>query len=42
MSLSAGDPAPDFSLTDVEGKTVSLSAYQGKQSVALVFNRGFT
>ena len=41
MSLAAGEPAPDFSLADVDGKLVSLSAYRGKQHVVLVFNRGF-
>jgi peroxiredoxin len=41
MSLSTGNPAPDFSLVDVDGKPVSLSAFRGKQHVVLVFNRGF-
>jgi peroxiredoxin len=34
-------PAPDFTATDSEGKTVRLSDYQGKSNVVLVFNRGF-
>ena len=34
--LPAGTPAPDFSLTDDTGRTVTLSALRGK-SVVLVF-----
>jgi peroxiredoxin len=34
----AGDPAPDFTLTDVSGeRSVTLSDFQGKKPVALVF-----
>jgi peroxiredoxin len=33
--------APDFSLADYHGKTVSLSDYRGKKNVLLVFNRTF-
>jgi hypothetical protein len=34
----AGDVAPDFSLSDVTGKTtVCLSDFRGKKPVALVF-----
>lgn len=33
--------APDFSLTDFKGQTVQLSAFEGRQNVLLVFNRGF-
>jgi peroxiredoxin len=33
--------AQDFTLTDTEGKSVSLSDYRGVKHVVLVFNRGF-
>ena len=33
--------AVDFTATDTEGKTITLSAYKGQKNVALVFNRGF-
>ncbi len=33
-----GKNAPDFALTDINGKTVRLSDYRGK-NVVLVFNR---
>lgn len=35
-------PAPDFTLTDFEGRKVRLSEFQGKKFVVLVLNRGFT
>ena len=33
--------APDFTLNDFNGKSVSLSSYINKKNVMLVFNRGF-
>lgn len=36
-----GVPAPDFTLSDTEGRSISLSGYQGDKHVVLVFNRGF-
>ncbi len=33
--------APDFAMTDTEGRTIRLSDYRGKKHVVLVFNRGF-
>jgi peroxiredoxin len=34
--------APDFTMTDADGKTVRLSDYRGKKNIVLVFNRGFS
>jgi peroxiredoxin len=33
--------APDFSLTDFQGRSVRLSDFRGSSNVLLVFNRGF-
>ncbi len=35
--LKEGKPAPDFSLKDLNGKTVRLSAFKGKSPVLLDF-----
>jgi peroxiredoxin len=32
--------APDFALSDTEGRTVRLSDYRDAKNVVLVFNRG--
>ena len=32
--------APDFSLTDIQGRAVRLFDFGGKANVVLVFNRG--
>lgn len=32
--------APDFTLDDYQGNSVSLSQFEGKKNVLLVFNRG--
>jgi peroxiredoxin len=39
--VELNQPAPDFALTDFAGQIVQLSAFQGRQNVLLVFNRGF-
>jgi cytochrome oxidase Cu insertion factor (SCO1/SenC/PrrC family) len=35
--LKVGDQAPDFSLTDTNGKAVKLSDFRGKKNVVLAF-----
>ena len=37
MSISVGDKAPDFTLTNQFGESVTLSSFQGKKPVVLVF-----
>ena len=32
-----GNQAPDFSLTDLDGKTISLSEFRGRKHVVLEF-----
>ena len=39
--IQEGSTAPDFTLTDTQGQSVSLSDYLGRRHVVLVFNRGF-
>jgi len=36
-----GEMPPDFTLVDTQGKQITLSDFQGKKNVYLVFNRGF-
>lgn len=38
--VKVGQSAPDFTLTNMDGKPISLSDYRGKKSVVLVFYRG--
>ena len=38
MTLRAGQPAPDFTLSSVDGQSVSLADYRGRW-VVLVFLR---
>ena len=39
-TVPAGSPAPDFTLTSIDGQEVKLSDYRGRK-VVLVFLRGF-
>ena len=39
--IELNQEAPDFTLRDFAGNQVSLSDYQDKKNVLLVFNRGF-
>lgn len=34
-------PAPDFTLMDFTGRSVTLAGYREKSNLLLVFNRGF-
>ena len=38
--IKIGQPAPDFTLQNQDGKNISLSDYRGKKNVVLVFYRG--
>jgi len=40
--VSLHQSAPDFSLADYRGNTVSLADFRGQKNVLLVFNRTFT
>ncbi|MCJ2544312.1 thioredoxin-dependent thiol peroxidase [Thermostichus vulcanus] len=42
MSLSVGDPAPDFTLPDAEGNLVSLSNLRGQRVVLYFYPRDNT
>jgi len=39
--IKVGQPAPDFSLEDVNGKTITLSELRDKKTIILVFYRGY-
>ncbi len=39
-TVAVGSPAPDFTLTSIDGQEVRLSDYRGRK-VVLVFLRGF-
>ena len=34
-------PAPEFSLRDMNGQQIKLSSFKDESNVLLVFNRGF-
>jgi hypothetical protein len=40
-AMKVGERAPDFTLPDALGRTVSLAEYRGKKPVVLVFYRGY-
>lgn len=40
--VALNQTAPDFSLADYRGNTVSLADFLGKKNVLLIFNRTFT
>lgn len=37
LKVKVGDPAPDFSLPTIDGRTVTLAEFQGKKNVVLSF-----
>jgi len=39
--VELNQPAPDFTISDLNGNEVRLSDFQGKKNVLLIFNRGF-
>ena len=39
--IQIDQPAPEFSLKDVDGQKIKLSDFKDKSNVLLVFNRGF-
>ena len=41
IAASEAHLAPDFTADDLEGRTVALADFRGRQTVVLVFNRGF-
>jgi peroxiredoxin Q/BCP len=40
--LSVGDPAPDFTLLDADGKEVSLASYRGRRVIVYFYPRAST
>lgn len=42
MTLSKGDPAPDFTLPDADGRTVSLASYRGRGVVLYFYPAAMT
>jgi cytochrome oxidase Cu insertion factor (SCO1/SenC/PrrC family) len=39
--VKAGQPAPDFTLEETNGKAITLSDFRDRKSVVLVFYRGY-
>jgi peroxiredoxin Q/BCP len=42
VRLSPGDPAPDFTLPDAEGKPVSLASYRGRRVIVYCYPAALT
>jgi thioredoxin-dependent peroxiredoxin len=42
VRLSPGDPAPEFTLPDADGKPVSLSAYRGRRVIVYCYPAALT
>jgi peroxiredoxin Q/BCP len=42
VRLAPGDPAPDFTLPDAEGKPVALSAYRGRRVIVYCYPAALT
>jgi peroxiredoxin len=40
-TIFEGQEAPDFGLSDLDGKQIRLSDFRGKKIVVLTFLRGF-
>jgi AhpC/TSA family len=40
-AFRVGEPAPEFTLPDANGRPVALADYRGKKGVVLVFYRGY-
>lgn len=41
MKIEVNKRAPDFTISDSQGKEFTLSSYRGQKNIFLVFNRGF-
>lgn len=41
VKIAVGQPAPDFSATDWQGKAFRLSEFRGQKHVVMALNRGF-
>ena len=42
VRLAPGDPAPDFTLPDAEGKPVALSSYRGRRVIVYCYPAALT
>ena len=39
--IAVGQPAPDFTLEDIDGRRVTVSSFRGHRHVVLIFYRGY-